>query len=99
MSVVSSEILRCGFHICSFSVDGNFARKQLRKSLAQLPRPKNDYEVVAPEDDQSESEASEEGEFIPDAADVEAQKRKKLSEEGEQVSLALFRSQFTVIIF
>jgi len=66
------------------SVDVNFARKQLRKSLAQLPRPKNDYEIVAPDDDKSETDSMDEGQFIPDAADVEAQKRKQLSEEAEQ---------------
>ncbi|XP_069831984.1 cell division cycle 5-like protein [Dendropsophus ebraccatus] len=52
------------------------SREQLRLGLMSLPTPKNDFEIVLPENAERELEEREqEDSFIEDAADVEARKQ------------------------
>ena len=54
---------------------------QLKKSLSKLPAPKNDYEIVIPDEEEDAKNKSErmdqddtsEHTIIPDRADIEAQ--------------------------
>ncbi|KAF8366135.1 cdc-5L [Pristionchus pacificus] len=53
------------------------ARHDLRRALGSLPAPKNDYEIVAPEDEENTEEESDRPEgWIEDAADVEEERAK-----------------------
>lgn len=51
---------------------------QLKKNLSRLPAPKNDYEIVIPDDNEgaqaktAEDEDTSEHMIIPDQADVDA---------------------------
>lgn len=46
-------------------------RKQLRDALSQLPAPRNDYEIVAPEEDFSElPDEMQTSEWVEDASEV-----------------------------
>ncbi|XP_022081761.1 cell division cycle 5-like protein [Acanthaster planci] len=59
---------------------------ELRRGLASLPAPKNDFEIVIPED--SEDHRTEDNEadvnFVEDAADVELKRAARLEEERRQ---------------
>jgi len=47
-------------------------KDQLRQGLASLPRPKNDYEIVVPEDmDQGVDDTQDTDMYIEDQADVD----------------------------
>lgn len=47
-------------------------KEQLRQGLAGLPAPKNDYEIVLPEDENQDMEESmEQEEFVEDQADID----------------------------
>ena len=57
-------------------------KAQLRAGLSSLPAPKNDFEIVAPE----EMDVDGEGhgvEFVEDAAEVDERKAKAIREKGE----------------
>lgn len=50
--------------------------QQLRQGLLSLPAPKNDFEIVLPENAEKELEEMEtEGGFTEDASDVDARKQ------------------------
>ncbi|TKR93366.1 hypothetical protein L596_007838 [Steinernema carpocapsae] len=49
---------------------GEDARKQLRKALGSLPKPKNDYELLLPDDEEEAEETAMEDEWVEDAADA-----------------------------
>lgn len=61
---------------------------QIRGLLADLPRPKNDFEVVLPGDEEMENmneqdddeSAAKDPDFVEDAADIEARKQQELDE-------------------
>lgn len=52
------------------------SRDQLRKALSCLPTPRNDYEIVVPEDEQQQwqEDGMDERGFIEDQADIDAKK-------------------------
>lgn len=59
-------------------------RAQLRAGLMNLPAPKNDFEIVVPEDEAITPEALEQVmEFIEDAAEVDHKKARERREEGK----------------
>ncbi|XP_053679904.1 cell division cycle 5-like protein [Anopheles nili] len=66
-------------------------KSSLKEGLASLPTPRNDYEIVVP--DNETDEAGEDGsmdteQMIPDQADVdEKRKRNKLAQEAKELSL------------
>ncbi|VDM26105.1 unnamed protein product [Toxocara canis] len=62
---------------------GYDSRNKLRKALSQLPQPKNDYEIVVPEEEQERHR--EQHEWVEDASDVEA--RMAREKEVEKVRL------------
>lgn len=52
------------------------SREHLRMGLMALPAPKNDFEIVLPENAEKELEEHEVDEtFVEDAADIEARKQ------------------------
>lgn len=60
-------------------------KDQLKKGLASLPTPKNDYEIVIPEDEPLTNGAvGDEEQLVPDAADVDAQKKEELRAQRER---------------
>ncbi|XP_049591101.1 cell division cycle 5-like protein [Syngnathus scovelli] len=59
--------------------------QQLRQGLMSLPVPKNDFEIVLPENAEKELEETEmEGGYVEDAADVEARKQAHRDAEREK---------------
>ncbi|XP_037520392.1 cell division cycle 5-like protein [Rhipicephalus sanguineus] len=59
------------------------SKQQLLKALSSLPSPKNDYEIVVPEDDPSVQEHSAPGPFVEDQADKDAAKEQQRLEKLE----------------
>ncbi|KAK6024580.1 hypothetical protein OSTOST_09606, partial [Ostertagia ostertagi] len=55
------------------------ARAELRRALASLPEPRNDYEIVAPDGESEEAEEQEENgeEWVDDAADAKEARAKQ----------------------
>ena len=51
----------------------------LKRGLASLPAPKNDYEIVLPEQDPAAESHSESNGFIEDQADVDARKEAEIA--------------------
>ncbi|XP_050079283.1 cell division cycle 5-like protein [Anopheles maculipalpis] len=66
-------------------------KSSLKEGLASLPTPRNDYEIVVP--DNETDEAADDGsmdvdQMVPDQADVdEKRKRNKLAQEAKELSL------------
>uniref|UniRef100_A0A182VYK8 Pre-mRNA-splicing factor CDC5/CEF1 n=1 Tax=Anopheles minimus TaxID=112268 RepID=A0A182VYK8_9DIPT len=66
-------------------------KSSLKEGLASLPTPRNDYEIVVP--DNETDEAADDGsmdvdQIVPDQADVdEKRKRNKLAQEAKELSL------------
>ncbi|XP_026681581.1 cell division cycle 5-like protein isoform X2 [Diaphorina citri] len=50
----------------------SFQTEQLRAGLSSLPLPKNDYEIVVPENEEMEEKASGDVDMLEDQADVDA---------------------------
>uniref|UniRef100_A0A224Z5D5 Pre-mRNA-splicing factor CDC5/CEF1 n=1 Tax=Rhipicephalus zambeziensis TaxID=60191 RepID=A0A224Z5D5_9ACAR len=59
------------------------SKQQLLKALSSLPSPKNDYEIVVPEEDPSVQEPSAPGTFVEDQADKDAAKEQQRLEKLE----------------
>ena len=63
------------------------SQTQLRAGLGTLPAPKNDFEIVVPEDEEGGMDLEEESEvdsaYIEDAAEVDKRRAKALREAGE----------------
>lgn len=49
----------------------NQQKEQLKAGLSTLPQPKNDFEIVVPEDQPEEEESNEQKDFVEDQSDVE----------------------------
>lgn len=65
-------------------------RAQLRAGLSSLPTPKNDFEIVAPDDEggMDVEEGSEvDPAYIEDAAEVDERRAKALKEAGEEMNI------------
>ena len=64
-------------------------RAQLRAGLGSLPAPKNDFEIVVPEDEEGGMDLEEGSEvdstYIEDAAEVDERRAKALREAGEYI--------------
>ncbi|XP_071506962.1 cell division cycle 5-like protein [Diadema antillarum] len=60
-------------------------KANLRRGLSSLPTPKNDFEIVIPENDENLLEEPQvETDLVEDASDVEARRLAKLAEEREK---------------
>ncbi|KAL1417164.1 hypothetical protein MTO96_000647 [Rhipicephalus appendiculatus] len=59
------------------------SKQQLLKALSSLPSPKNDYEIVVPEEDPSIQEPSAPGTFVEDQADKDTAKEQQRLEKLE----------------
>ena len=57
-------------------------QQQLQEALAGLPQPKNDYEIVIPEDEQQTQDQPHNGDLIEDQADLDSQAAALLAAEG-----------------
>lgn len=70
-------------------------KQHLLKALSSLPTPKNDYEIVVPEDDPSLSESASQEHFVEDQADMdftkEQERQEKLEAERKLQSQAVQR--------
>lgn len=66
-------------------------KSHLRDGLSSLPAPRNDYEIVVPENEENDDESSEKMNVVEDQADVDARKIAELKAKREK-ELAL-RSQ------
>lgn len=59
-------------------------RDQLRKELSSLPQPKNDYEIVIPDENPVDADApAEDASFVEDAAEIDAQKEAEIQAQRE----------------
>lgn len=59
-----------------YSLQQKESLQQLRQGLMSLPVPKNDFEIVLPENAEKELEETEmESGFVEDSADIEARKQ------------------------
>ena len=71
-------------------------RDSLRQGLAGLPAPKNDYEIVVPENKEADvDEPIETNNYIEDQAEVDAKREEELAKQREFAtldSLMLFTS-------
>ena len=57
-------------------------KDQLRLSFSSLPAPKNDYEIVVPEEEVNEEESNAAAsDIIEDQADVDARRQQELLEQ------------------
>ena len=56
---------------------------QLRKGLAGLPEPRNDYEIVIPEHDGEGSDVQQVPDAVEDQAEVDAQRQAEVDAESE----------------
>ncbi|CAJ0567876.1 unnamed protein product, partial [Mesorhabditis spiculigera] len=55
-------------------------KADLRRALSSLPRPKNDFEIVAPDDEELKEEDGDEGEWVEDAEDRKEARAKARAE-------------------
>ncbi|KAI0237412.1 Cell division cycle 5-like protein [Lamellibrachia satsuma] len=61
-------------------------QQQLQEALAGLPQPKNDYEIVIPEDEQQTQDQPHNGDLIEDQADLDSRAAAQLAaEEAEEL--------------
>ena len=58
----------------------------LNRGLASLPAPKNDYEIVIPEQDPNTEDHSQSNGFIEDQADVDARKEAEIAAQRKYFS-------------
>lgn len=66
-------------------------KEQLKLGLSSLPAPKNDYEIVVPEQEETETQETVQNQMVEDQADVDARREAELKEKAAR-ELAL-RSQ------
>lgn len=59
-------------------------KEQLKKGLASLPTPKNDYEIVIPEDEQliTNGSTKDDENLLPDASDLDIQKEEEIKKQS-----------------
>lgn len=55
----------------------------LKHALSRLPVPRNDYEIVVPDSEFNVDSSAAEEDFIPDQADVEANREAELRAKSE----------------
>ncbi|CAI4226521.1 unnamed protein product [Auanema sp. JU1783] len=53
------------------------AKADLRRALGNLPQPKNDYEIVAPEEDEEKEEDEDVEDWIEDASELDEERAKR----------------------
>ena len=61
----------------------------LKRGLASLPAPKNDYEIVIPEQDPNTEDHSQSNGFIEDQADVDARKEAEIAAQRKYFSTCI----------
>lgn len=55
-------------------------RHDVKKALASLPQPRNDYEIVPPDNDVDMDTIDTESDWVPDAADIDQQRAERIRE-------------------
>ena len=58
-------------------------KEQLWAGLKSLPAPRNDYEIVVPEEETDESNTMTVNDIVEDQADIDARKQQELAEQRE----------------
>ncbi|XP_063217197.1 cell division cycle 5-like protein [Bacillus rossius redtenbacheri] len=59
-------------------------KEQLRQGLGMLPAPRNDYEIVVPQEDEDAELPPEQGRLLEDQADVDARRLQEIKARREQ---------------
>ena len=82
-----SVVYQCTLHSCVSCLHccvvlQREQQQQLQEALAGLPQPKNDYEIVIPEDEQPATDLSQTQETIEDQSDLDNQAAALLAAEG-----------------
>ena len=79
----------CIFNRYSLQIE---QRASLKEGLSQLPAPKNDYEIVIPEDSEGgakgEDEEDRAGEFVEDQADLDERREGELAKKRNNSLIA-----------
>ena len=69
------------FLIYCFVFSQQEQKELLKRGLAGLPAPKNDYEIVIPEsEDQQTEDGTEKEDYVEDQADLDARREQELLE-------------------
>lgn len=71
-------------------------KQHLLKALSSLPAPKNDYEIVVPEDDPSLLESASQEHMVEDQADMDSAKEHERLEKRESACCPLFVGRLQV---
>ena len=58
----------------------------LRSGLSSLPRPKNDYEIVVPENEEMDTGPAQDGQHVEDQADVDDRRDEELAKQRQYLS-------------
>lgn len=59
-------------------------KSELKHSLAGLPTPRNDYEIVLPENEQSDHHGDgHQGDYVEDQADLDAKRLREIEQESK----------------
>ncbi len=67
----------------SFSYGARAIKHDLKRGLKGLPRPKNDYEIVAPEEDAESDVSGHSDVWIEDAAEVDDRTKELMRQKSE----------------
>jgi len=59
----------------------------LKHALSRLPTPRNDYEIVVPDSESHVDSSAVDEDFIPDQADIEADREADLRAKSKSVML------------
>ena len=85
LSINPDDVLSESFESVKSAKQQQFEmRSQLRAGLSSLPAPKNDFEIVVPEEDAVTPDAmtDQDGSFVEDAAEIDERRERKRREEG-----------------
>ncbi|KAJ8870205.1 hypothetical protein PR048_029221 [Dryococelus australis] len=69
----------------SFSHYQRQVKEQLRQGLSMLPAPRNDYEIVVPQEDEDMELPPEQGQLLEDQADVDARRLQEIKARSEHL--------------
>ncbi len=77
------------FHVLTCILFVAQDRNSLRRGLAGLPAPRNDYEIVIPEQDAESGASQDAHNFIEDQADVDARRDAEIQAQRMYLYLCL----------
>ncbi len=60
-------------------------RHDVKKALQSLPQPRNDYEIVPPENDVDMDTIDAESDWVPDASDIDQHRKDRIQAQRMQI--------------